>query len=170
MSDKTPMPTNEQIDELAQLYTDAQEAARLAYDKQRDLASQIIALVEQHGSVPKRATKSKRVEGDEYQCTLSKGHSVDVITARVEDFRRWMKSQNLLRVFRKLFKRESVFVLQEDAQQLVSTLASGADLDSKVAGELLRLFYLSLSISDNSPYLKVELRKGKDEKKAEAAA
>lgn len=170
MPDKTPMPTNDQIDELAQLYTDAQEATRLAQEKQSDLAGQIIALIEQYGSIPRRATKSKRIEGDDYQCTLSKGHSVEVNGARVETFRQWMKERGLLRLFRKLFKRESVFVLRTDADVLVSTIASGADLDSAVVANLVALFHQSLSIKDTSPSLKVEAKDEKKKKRAEAAA
>lgn len=169
MAKENKLPTNEEIDVLAQLYVDAQNAVELARDRESKLWDQLTEMVEKHGSVPRRATKSKRIEGDEYQVTLSKGHSVEVDTPRAEIFRKWMKSNNLSRVFRKLFRRETVFVLQPDAQALVNTIAQGAALDAPVAANLCAIFHHSLTIKDNSPYLKVELKK-KDEKSKEAAA
>jgi hypothetical protein len=161
------LPTHAQIDSLAALYIDAQAAVELARDRESALRQQLTEMVERHGSVPRRALKSKRLEGDEYQATLSKGHSVEVMTARVELFRQWMKAHKLTSLFRKLFKRETVYVLREYAQELVNTMASGSK-HRDVAADLCSLFHQSLDIKDNSPYLKVEPKN--KEKKKEAAA
>jgi hypothetical protein len=170
MAEAKPAPTNKQIDELAALYIDAKNAVELARSKQSELADQVVALIEQHGFVPRRATKSKRIEGDEYQCTLSKGHSVEVISQRASAFRAWASGVGLIALFRKLFKRETVWVMREDADTLVAGRAAAiASGNPAMAEKLLALFHQCLAIRDNSPYLNVE-SKDEKKKKAEAAA
>lgn len=169
MREKTAPPTTDKIDELAHLYIDAQAATEMARAREAEFRDQLISMVEAHGTVPRRATKSKRLEGDEYQATLSRGHSVEVNSARAELFRQWMKAKSMTRLFRRLFRRESVFVLQPDAQALVATIAQGIEKDAKVAADLVAIFHQSITIQDTSPTLRVEPRK-KEEKKSEAAA
>ena len=170
MPEEKPAPNNHEIDELCQLYLDAENAVEIASNKKTDLAAQIIDLIKKHGALPARAKKSRRIEGDEYQATFSKGHSVEVSTQKTFAFRTWCRSFLALSFFYKLFKAETVYVLREGADELVAQRAEKiARKHPETAEILLARFHRCLDIKDTSPKLTVEPRK-KDEKKKEFAA
>jgi hypothetical protein len=158
------VPTNKEIDALLSLYLDAKKNVQEAIDKRDVFGEQIEGIIAVHGFLPPKAKKSKRIQGDEYKGTLSQSHSVEVDSTAVQRFHAKLKEFKLARVFRKLFRREMVFVLNEDAQATVTALAVKFP---GIAGELQLLFAQTLKIESRSPYLEVEpLKKEKKEKAA----
>jgi hypothetical protein len=154
------IPTKEEIDALAALYVDAEKNVKDAKEKSEIFYDQLIEMIEKHGFVPKKATKSRRIEGHVYKITRSSSQSVDVDGTAVMRLRDALHGWKFSRWFRKLFKRETVFVLQDGAQELVAQLlAKGAPSDLQI------LFSNAVLIKGNSPSLKVE---NKDEKEAKS--
>jgi hypothetical protein len=127
-------------------------------------------MIAAHGFLPPRSKKSKRVQGEEWKATLSQSHSVDVDSTSVRRLFSRMKELGLARFFRRLFRREEIFVLADDAQELITKLALKSP---GIAAELQLLFAGTLRIESRSTSLKVEPikdEKKKGAKKAEAAA
>jgi hypothetical protein len=164
------IPTAAEIDSLLMLYIDADQNVKDAIEKRDVFGEQIEDLIKAHGFLPPRAKKSKRIQGEEYKATLGQSHSVDVDSTAVQRLFSKMKEWGLARSFRRLFRREEIFVLADDAQELISKLALKSP---GIAGELQLLFAGTLRIEGRSTSLKVEPikeEKKKGEKKAEAAA
>lgn len=164
------IPTPAEIDALLKLYDEADKNITAAFDKRAVFGEQIEAMIKEHGFIPPRAKKSKRIQGEEYKATLGQSHSVDVDSTAVQRLFAKMKEWGLARSFRKLFRREEIFVLADDAQELIAKLALKSP---GIAGELQLLFAGTLRIEGRSTSLKVEPikeEKKKGEKKAEAAA
>ena len=166
MTEKNNIPSKPEIDALAQLYLDADAAVDQAKESRRIFADQLAEMIAAHGFLPKRATKSHRLEGEEFQATLVRSHSLEVNGTEVLRLRMFLTGKGWGRCFRKLFKREPVYVLREGAQDLVARLlAKGAPSDLQI------LFSNSLTIRDNSVSLKVEpIKEEKVERKREAKA
>ena len=161
--EQNAIPDANEIDALLALYLDAEKNVEDAIAKREVFGEQIEELIAIHGSLPPRAKKSKRIKGEEYQATLSQSHSVEVDAPSVERLHELMKSIGLARWFRKLFRREEVFVLNDGAQGLIDKLAL------KTPGSPLALvFAKTLRIESRSPRLEVEPIK-KEKKEARAA-
>ncbi|HEX7289478.1 MAG TPA: hypothetical protein VF532_25060 [Candidatus Angelobacter sp.] len=151
MIEKNNIPNKSEIDALAQLYLDADSAVEQAKETRRIFADQLAEMIAAHGFLPRRATKSRRIEGEEFQATLIRSQSLDVNGTEVLRLRMFLTGTGWGGWFRKLFKREPVYVLREGAQELVARLlAKGAPSDLHV------LFSNTLTIRDNSASLKVE--------------
>jgi hypothetical protein len=159
MPEPKTIPTKEEIDALAKLYVDAEEAVRQAKANSDIFYDQLIEMIQKHGYVPKKATKSRRIEGHIYKITRIASQSVDVDGTAVLRLKAALDEWKFSRWFRRLFKRESVFVLQDGAQELVAQLlAKGAPSDLQI------LFSNAVVIKGNSPSLKVENKEDKEAK------
>jgi hypothetical protein len=153
------IPTKEEIDALAGLYVDAEEVVKAAKANSDIFYDRLIEMIEKHGFVPKKATKSRRIEGHVYKITRISSQSVDVDGTAVSRLKAALYEWKFSRWFRKLFKRETVFVLQDGAQELVAQLlAKGAPSDLQI------LFSNAVLIKGNSPSLKVENKEEKEAK------
>jgi hypothetical protein len=164
------IPTAAEIDAICKLYTDADNNVKSAIEKRDVFGEQIEEMIKAHGFLPPRAKKSKRIQGEDYKATLGQSHSVDVDSTAVQRLYVSLKGWGLARFFRKLFRREEIFVLTDDAQKFIAKLAIKSP---GIAGELQLLFAQTLRIEGRSTSLKVEPlkeEKKKGEKKAEAAA
>jgi hypothetical protein len=164
------IPTNSDIDALCMLYDDADKNVKNAIEQRDVFGEQIEEMIAQHGFLPPRSKKSKRVQGDEWKATLSQSHSVDVDSTAVRRLFDAMKEWGLARSFRRLFRREEIFVLVDDAQAVITKLAAKS---LGIDRQLLLLFSQALRIEGRSTSLKVEPvkeEKKKAEKKSEAAA
>jgi hypothetical protein len=164
------VPTNAEIDAICQLYDDADKNVKMAIETRDVFAEQIEEMIAAHGFLPPRSKKSKRIQGEEWKATHSQSHSVDVDSTAVRRLFVSMKGWGLARFFRRLFRREEVFILADDAQVLIAKLALKMP---GIAGELQLLFSNTLRIEGRSTSLKVEPikeEKKKGEKKSEAAA
>lgn len=163
------IPTSAEIDTLLGLYFDADQNVRNAIEQRDVFGEEIEEMIAAHGFLPPRAKKSKRIQGEEYKATLGQSHSIDVDSTAVQRLFSAMKGWGLARSFRKLFRREEIFVLADDAQALITKLAVKMP---GVASELQILFSNTLRIEGRSTSLKVEPldeEKNKGKKKAEAA-
>lgn len=170
---KTPdaqtIPTTAEIDALLKLYDDADKNVDAAIDKRNVFGEQIEEMIRLHGFVPKRATKSKRIQGNEWKATHGQSHSIDVDSTAVQRLFASLKEWGLGRFFRRLFRREQIFVLTEGAQELIARLALKSP---GIAAELQLLFAGTLRVEGRSTSLKVEPLnedKKKGAKKGEAA-
>jgi hypothetical protein len=164
------IPTAAEIDALLGLYLDADQNVKDAVTKRDVFGEQIEEMIKAHGFLPPRAKKSKRIQGEDFKATLGQSHSVDVDSTAVQRLYVSMKGWGLAQFFRKLFRREEIFVLADDAQELIAKLAIKSP---GIAGELQLQFSQTLRIEGRSTSLKVEPlkeEKKKAEKKAEAAA
>jgi hypothetical protein len=154
-------PTAAEIDTLLQLYIDADANVDAAIEKRNVFGDQIESLIEEHGFLPPRSKKSKRVQGEDFKATLSQSHSVEVDTPSVVHLHKRLKEWGMARVFRKLFRREIVFVLNDGAQELVAKLALKMP---GLAANLQLAFAGTLRIESKSTTLKVESLKEKTKK------
>lgn len=168
-------PTPAEIDELCKLYDEADKNVDDAIEKRDIFGEQIEELIAKHGFLPPRATKSKRVQGEQWKATLAQSHSVNVDGTQVQRFYAVLKEFGLQRFFRKCFRREQVFVLLDGAQELITKLSLALKEKNEPVGasEVQLTFAETLKIESRSTSLKVEPlkeEKKKGGKKAEAAA
>jgi|GEM_PF-3681590 hypothetical protein len=154
-------PTASEIDTLLQLYIDADKNVESAIEKRKVFEEQIESLIEEHGFLPPRSKKSMRIQGLDWKASLSRSHSVEVDTPSVLNLHTRLKEWGMARVFRKLFRREIVFVLNDGAQELIATLAAKMP---GIAANLQLAFSGTLRIESRSTTLKVESLKEKTKK------
>jgi hypothetical protein len=154
-------PTASEIDALAGLYDDAKKNVAKATEMMDTYGDQLIAMTREHGVTPPRAEKSLRLEGDEWEVTVSEGQSVSVKKAAVAKIFTALKRKGLhLTFFRKLFKEEKTYKLAKGAQELMSkTLPEGAP------SNLRKLFTAAVQIKDKAPRLSVDPKPEPDAKK-----
>jgi hypothetical protein len=153
MAVKTPIPEKKEIDALAALYLEAKANVDKAAEGVAVLRDQLTDMVAEHGYLPPRATKSKRLLGEKYEITLSRSQSVEVDGTAAMRFRDALKDQDLLRLFRRLFRRETVYVSAEGARE---TFAAQSPNLGDSFPRLEALFRDALIISGSSASLKVE--------------
>ncbi|MBZ5533073.1 MAG: hypothetical protein LAO20_16710 [Acidobacteriia bacterium] len=148
MAVKTPIPEKKEIDALAALYLEAKANVEKAAEGVACLRDQLTDMVNEHGFVPKKATKSTRIIGETYEITLSRGQSIEVDGTAVMRIRATLKTAGLSKFFRKLFRREVIYVLADGAHQFMVEHCLPADVG--------RYFAQAVMVRENSPYLKVE--------------
>jgi hypothetical protein len=154
------VPTAKEIDALAGLYADAKATAEIAQTRVDIFGDQLIALTKEHGTTPARAGKSLRLEGDEWEVTVSEGQGVSVKKPAAAKIFAALKSKGLhLTFFRKLFKEETSYKLAKGAQELMAQ-----PLPAGSPSNLRKLFADAVQIKDKAPRLTVE---PKPEAKAE---
>jgi hypothetical protein len=155
------LPTANEIDTLASLYADAKANVEKAQERADLFGDQLIKLTQEHGTTPPRAEKSLRLEGDEWEVTVSEGQGVSVKKPAVEKIFKSLKRCGLhLTLFRDLFVAENTYKLQKGAQALMAKpLPTGAP------SNLRKLFAEAVQIKDKAPRLTVE---PKEEKKEDA--
>jgi hypothetical protein len=145
-------PTKQEIDAAAKLYLDAKAAVDKAQESAGVLRDHLAQMVKEHGFLPPRATKSLRLVGEIYKVTSTESNSVEVDGTAVVRF----KNSVPARIFRKLFRREQVYVSRPSAQDIARKALSGST-------EALLLFFECLPIKTNSPSLTVEPLNKKEE-------
>ncbi|HKV94921.1 MAG TPA: hypothetical protein VJW20_20415 [Candidatus Angelobacter sp.] len=148
---KAEPPSNAEIDALLQMYDEADRNVDSAIEKRDVFGDQIEQMIKKHGFLPPRSKKSKRIQGDKWKATSSQSHSVDVDGTAVLRLLELMKSLGVARWFRKLFRREEIFILNDGAPEIVNKLAQ------KFPGSSLALsFAQTLKVESRSSSLKVE--------------
>jgi hypothetical protein len=145
------VPTASEIDALASLYHDAKSNVEVAQTRADIFGDQLLAMVKEHGTTPPRAEKSLRLEGDEWEVTVSEGQSVSVNKAAAAKVLASLKRAGLIRFFRKLFVMETTYKLAKGAQALIAKpLPKGAP------SNLRKLLAEAVQIKDKAPRLTVE--------------
>jgi hypothetical protein len=154
LTEKTSFPplTKQEIDALAGLYADAKANLAIAQERVDTFGDELIEMVQLHGVTPPKAEKSLRIEGDEWEVTVSEGQSVSVKKPAVEKILKSLKRCGLhLTLFRDLFVAENTYKLQKGAQALMAKpLPTGAPPN------LRKLFAEAVQIKDKAPRLTVE--------------
>lgn len=135
-----PQELDEMADRLEKLNTEVDE-----------IRGELKAQIDEHGFVPPRAEKSKRLEGDIYKATLSYGTATTVIDTEVEKILEACGEE----LGAKLFKAITKYSVVTSAHQLLAgTLPEGAPRN------LRQMFERAVQISEKAPSLKVEKKKG----------
>jgi hypothetical protein len=160
---RTTRPSASEVDDLASNYQAQQAVNNITAENLSELRRELIELVEAFGAVPPRATKSKRLSGSRYDVTASFPQRVEVDKHAAEKLHLACLAAGRPSLFKKLFRRESVFMLAPGARDLVTRgrLPEGAPRN------LRALFYRALAVEAQAPSLEVELNK--EAKKAAAA-
>jgi len=162
--EKTAAPTKQELDTLAQLYVDAKAQAKNATDTATAFRNQLDAMVILHGFCPAGATKSRRMEGYLYIVTRSSGQRVEVNGTQIQSFKSWLKENSLSRLFSKLFRLRSVYVMSEDAQAVANEFLAKMQNKKFDAEQFSSLFHQCFSIESNSSTIKVEPKNKNKEK------
>ena len=165
MAETKTIPTAAEIDQLAADYVNAQvEAdgfAEIAAAKKQKLAD----LVAKKGFTPARATKSLRLEGDRWKCTLSQSDSLEIDGTETERFSAMLKFLGVPHLFWLLFRRRNVYVLNPKAQQILERYCVRGKYAAK-AEKIRAAFNRCLQIKSSAPGLKVEPMEKEKEAKA----
>jgi hypothetical protein len=123
--------------------------ARLeAIGKEEDeLRAKLKAQVENFGSTPPKAEKSKRLTGNLYQFTLSQGSTTELKDAEVEKIRKICPTN----IFEKLFRTVTKYKLADGASLLLAgTLPEGAP------SKLRKMFSQAVEMKETSPRLTIK--------------
>lgn len=139
MKKLSPQEVDELAERLERLNTEVEE-----------IRGALKAQIDEHGFVPPRAEKSKRLEGDIYRATLSYGTTSTVIDTEVEKILEACGED----LGAKLFKAVTKYSVASSAHPLLAgTLPEGAPRN------LRQMFEKAVQISERAPSLKLEKKK-----------
>lgn len=152
--------TPQLIDDKAREYQKleaAYDSVKAELDAKYD---ELVELVQEHGRTPARANKSKRLEGADFELTVSVGESVSVDTSRVEKLREWLSANRVARAFfSRLFESQTSYRPAQGADEAVLNFEGRRS-------NLWKLYRACFVIKATSPRLKVQ---AKEQGKAKAA-
>jgi hypothetical protein len=115
--------------------------------EEESLRSQLQKQIEEFGFSPTRAEKSKRLNGMEYQLTVSRGTSTEIRDSEVERIRSACSDG----LFARLFRTVTKFKLAEGATLLLS-----APLPEGAPRNLRLMFSRAVDTKETSPRLRIE--------------
>lgn len=121
------IPSKPEIDALAGLYIEAETKAAEADALVSAYRDQLAAMVAEHGFLPPKASKSKRLLGAVWKITSSGSSSIESDGTEVLRFRARLGKARV-RIFRLLFRRETIFVPRSDANEAEHFLSEPEDL------------------------------------------
>jgi|SRR5579884_395402 len=146
--------TAKEIDELAFKY----DQLDAEIEKQKETLSrkkdELIRLTQTHGTVPPRAVKSKRIEGEEWEVTVSMGQSVEINGNAVVKIRKALYAKRLVDFFARLFEKVESYKMVKGAQELMAK-----PLPPTAPRKLRQWFAEAVQINDKNPSLKVARKK-----------
>jgi hypothetical protein len=123
------------------------ERLELLDQESGEIRAQLKAHVEEHGFIPPRAEKSKRLEGEFFRATLSFASQTTVIDTEVVKIQE--ACDGLL--FARLFREVKKYTVADSAHYvLAGTLPEGAPRN------LRRMFERAVIMAERSPSLKIE--------------
>lgn len=144
-------PTPEQIDELAQRYSEAKQGKAVATEAFEEIEEEAIRMVTQFGIVPPNAEKSRRLNGRMAELTVTRADNIIIDDARVIDLRDALSTVGREDFFKRLFTLRSKYEIVEDAE----TALRSASLPKRLAEKILNLYGRCLKPRPKSPSLKV---------------
>ena len=115
--------------------------------EQECIREQLREQIENFGSIPPKAEKSRRLEGDQFRFTLSSSSRTEIRDADVERIREACPDS----LFSKLFTAVTKYKLAKSATLLLS-----ATLPEEAPRNLRVLFSKAVQIVEDSPRLKIE--------------
>lgn len=144
----------EAIDKAAKEYMDLKKAFNEAKKKLDDKDDELIALVDKSGTTPQNSEKSLRLEGYEFQLTVTRGNTTSIDRVHVLKLISTLKKKGCYPLLKNLFRAEVKFTVAKSAKKFLSK-----PLPAKAPRNLSALFDACLDIDTKSPSLKVEPRK-----------
>ena len=146
-------PTAEHIDQAARDYKVAQDAVTLAKEQLAEYEAAAIALVEQWGSVPPHAEKSRRLAGTLSELTVTRADTLTIVDARVETLKEALEANGYGEYFGKLFTLRSKYEVVEGAE----TALKSESLPKRLSEKVLNLWGRCITVKPKKPSLKVAL-------------
>jgi len=137
------------IDTAANHYLEAKAAEDLAAERTAKAREALIATVQAYGTTPPRSDKSLRLDGDQFQVTVTTGSSTSIDYGAVEKFFAHLREYDLSLRFKKIFRREVRYSLSAGADDLVAQLGARAQ----------QAYRACICVTTNKPSLKVERKK-----------
>lgn len=129
--------------ELDQLGTRLEELA----EEEKLIREQLREQVEQFGSIPPKAEKSKRIEGEAFRFTVSHSSRTEIRDADVESIRAACPTS----LFERLFVAVTKYKLAKSATMLLAQ-----PLPEDAPRNLRVMFSKAVQIVEDSPRLKIE--------------
>jgi hypothetical protein len=148
-----PRPTPEQIDEFARRVIAARLAQFGAAEAAKRIEEEAIALVEQWGSVPAQAEKSRRLKGQLAELTVTKSDVLAIIHDRVETLRDALFANGYGAFFSKLFAERRKWEVVEGAEAALKAEA----LPKRLAEKVLNLWGRCITVKPKKASLKVAI-------------
>lgn len=140
-------PNDERILQLAHLWEEIQISQESLDARRKALAEQIIPLVQEHGTFPRNATRTKSLAADDgTEIRVTVGQESVVRNDVALELRAELREAGLGRIFRKLFQRIEQFTVAANAHELAA---------SKLTPSLLRLFNRAIRNRALSPQVEV---------------
>jgi hypothetical protein len=146
-------PTPDFIDELARRYQTAKLDSIQAQQIAKLIEDEAVALVEQWGSVPPHAEKSRRLNGRLAELTITKSDAIAVSFERVEVLREALEADGRGEYFKKLFAKTEKYEIVDGAENALREEA----LPKRLAEKVLNLFGRCITVKPKKPSLKVTI-------------
>lgn len=158
-----------EFDALCQDFVAKQLVADEAETVAKAAKALVLDAVQKHGSVPKNAEASRRVEGADWCGTVTSGTSVEVNDSTVQELEITLSRAKRAEVFPLLFARRVEFNLVKGAE----TVLKQAKLPARWRDRIHQLYAQSFVVKGKTPSLKVEpiaAVREREEKAAKKAA
>jgi len=152
-------PSPKALDALALEYMLARNLLAGQQDRVDQLRDRLLELVERHGHVPARSTKTRALIGEQFEIRVSRPVEVTVDTQTAEHIKWACAAADVGRLFRRLFRRVETYVLVNGAEKLIN----GDRLPPRAPRNLRSLFARALRVRELAPQLEVRKRDTKSE-------
>ena len=154
----TPEIIDQHARELIELQAIAEEASEAVAKKKDDL----LPIIKKHGRSPDRATKTVRLEGNEYHIDANFGQSTSLVPDAVESLKDGLKTVDQARLFPKLFRQDKKYVAIKGTSGLI------AALPQKIRTKVQRWYDGCFKVEDRKPTVNAEPKKAEKAQKASA--
>lgn len=145
-------PTPEEIDDWIDGYERLTAIARTADLEVKGAKEHLIFLVDSFGQVPPHAEQSRRLVGRHHEATVTRGTTVTVNEAAVDDFEAFLDSKGFGGLFARFFKPQTKHTLVEGARDVLKSIKLPRRIEETIAS----LFGRSIDVKSNAPSLKVK--------------
>ena len=133
----TVAPLNiDQIDSCIQEYELAQRASDFADTQLKNAKAALIALVQQHGTVPAHAEQSKRITGRRNQATITTATTLEIDEDAVGNLAEYLFNQRIPSLFDKLFATNTKHTLLKGAKAVLSGVQVRANEHTQITAWL----------------------------------
>jgi hypothetical protein len=144
-------PTPEQIDELASRYLAAKLAQLAASEAFKAIEDEAVALVQEWGTVPANAEKSRRLAGKRSEFTVTKADTLIIVDERVETLKDALYVNGYGAFFGKLFAERRKWEVVEGAEAALKA----ESLPKRLSEKVLNLWGRCITVKPKKPSLKV---------------
>ena len=143
--------TPAEIDLLISNYQEQQKIADESQAIADMLASQLTALVRQHGTKPDNAGQSWRMEGVHNSATVTISTTKSLRDENITSLLRYLHDHGLSALFHKMFAISNRYTLLDGSRDVLN----GVDLPQRTRDKIHALFGMCLEVKDKKPSLKV---------------